>query len=118
MDALTEALNTNNTTTIVAVIEDMACRGGLETALSKGNESLLRNLLGFIYKKCDSAEHQQLIFTLLDLVTNELSGLLEKLDDSDAILRKIGAKLAQEEETAKQALELGGSLELLEYLVN
>jgi hypothetical protein len=88
VDALTEALNTNNTTTIVAVIEDMACRGGLETALSKGNESLLRNLLGFIYKKCDSAEHQQLIFTLLDLVTNELSGLLEKLDDSDAISAK------------------------------
>jgi len=36
VDALTEALNTNNTTTIVAVIEDMAFRGGLETALSKG----------------------------------------------------------------------------------
>ena len=100
------------------MVEELSFRNGLEIALDNIQEKTLLELLGFIYKKCDSAEHQQLIFTLLDLVTNELGGLLEKLDDSEAILRKIGAKLAQEEENAKQAVELGGSLELLEYLVN
>ena len=113
---MTEALLTKNTNVILAMVEELSFRDGLLIALDNLSQKAVVELLGFIYKKCDSAEHQKLVFTLADLVLNRLNKVSPVSRDLkvDNLLADIAEKLAAEVQNAKETAELGGLLELME----
>lgn len=98
------------------MVEELSFRNGLEVALDNFSEKSLLELLGFIYKKCDSAEHQKLLFILFDFVLNRLNKISPVSQDSrvDSMLADIRDKLATEQRAAKDTSELGGMLEVIE----
>jgi len=116
-DALTRVLSTYDTQTIIAVIEELLHRGGLETALKNLDTNSMKMLLEFILKKCDSSNHQQMILVVLERAIAYL-GNLEKYEAIliDSLLTKISEKLAIEEDMVLQASELGGMIETIEAL--
>ena len=65
-EALKHALTTKDTQVIVAMIEELAYRNGLNTAIQNLEETDVKHLLEFIYKKCDSANHQNLVFFIFE----------------------------------------------------
>lgn len=98
------------------MVEELCFRNGLEIALDNIQEKTLLELLGFIYKKCDSAEHQKLLFLLFDLVLNRLNKIspVSQSTKVDNMLADIFDKLNVEEAAAKQTCELGGILEIID----
>jgi UTP15 C terminal len=98
------------------MVEELSFRNGLEIAIDNLSEKSLLEMLGFVYKKCDSAEHQKLLFILFDLVLNRLNKISPVSQNSrvDNMLADIQEKLAYEARTAKETAELGGILELIE----
>lgn len=98
------------------MVEELSFRNGLEIALDNIAEKSLLELLGFIYKKCDSAEHQKLLFFLFDQVLNRLNKMSPVNRDLrvDNLLADIAEKLTIEVETSKETAKLGGLLELIE----
>lgn len=118
-DALAESLSTKNTNIILSIVEELGYRGGLDIAIDNSSEKCLIELLGFIYKKCDSTDHQQLVFQVLDLVLSKINkispaGESEKVD---SLLKDIREKLGVEVDTASQMNELDGLLEMIESKV-
>lgn len=113
---MAEALSTKNTNIILAMVEELSFRNGLDIALDNLREKSILELLGFIYKKCDSGEHQTLLFALFDVVLNRLSKMSPVSRDLkvDNLLADIGEKLSLEVDTARETAELGGLLELIE----
>lgn len=113
---MSEALTTKNTNVILAIVEELSFRNGLDIALDNLTEKSVMELLGFIYKKCDSAEHQKLVFTLTDLVMNRLNKMAPVSRDLkvDNLLADIADKLTVEIDNAKETAELGGLIELIE----
>lgn len=101
------------------MVEELCYRDGFEIALDNMNEKSLLDLLGFVYKKSDSTEHQKLVFMLFDSVIGRIdrispSGTNDKVDK---LLTDIQQKLENEIETAEEVNELGGMLELIEAQV-
>lgn len=98
------------------MVEELSYRNGLEIGLDNLSDKSVLELLGFIYKKCDSAEHQKLLFVLFDLVLNRLNKMTPVSRDLrvDNLLADIAEKLAVEVETSKETAELGGLIELIE----
>lgn len=105
---------------ILAVIEELAFRDGLEIAVTNMPQNSLPELLGFIYKKCDSTEHQKVILLLLDLITNKVNKIsppsAAASNQVDDLLRDIAAKLHGEYQATCEMGELHGIIEQLEYL--
>jgi hypothetical protein len=65
-EALKHALTTNDTQIIISMIEELAYRNGLNTAIKNLEEKDVKLLLKFVYKKCDSANHQNLVFFIFE----------------------------------------------------
>lgn len=111
---------TKNTNIILAVVEELAFRDGLEIALNNLPQSSLPELLGFVYKKCDSTEHQKMILLLLDLLVNRINKIsppsIVTSIQVDNLLRDITAKLEAEAKATSEMGELDGLLEQLQYL--
>lgn len=116
-DALKNALTTKDTQIIVSLIEELIYRNGLEIAVKNLGEEEMGILLSFVYKKCDSANHQNMVFNVFEVALNWLRNF-EKFDDEgiNQILIKINEKLNRQEEIAKQASEITGMLELMEAM--
>ena len=55
------------------MVEELSYRNGLDIAIDNLPEKSLLEMLGFIYKKCDSAEHQKILFILFDMILNRLN---------------------------------------------
>jgi UTP15 C terminal len=73
-------------------------------------------LLGFIYKKCDSTEHQKLVFEVLDFILGRINKICPAGENEkvDSLLKDIREKLEVEVDTASQLNELDGLLEMIE----
>lgn len=101
-EALKHALTTKDTQVIVSMIEELAYRNGLNTAIKNLEEKDIRLLLNFVYKKCDSANHQNLVFHIFEQCLTYL-GDGEKFEDDkiDLLLIKIREKLDAEENVAE-----------------
>lgn len=107
-DALIEALNTRNTNVILAVVEELAYRDGLERAVSNLNDKAMLELLGFIYKKIDSPMHSHLIYPLFSLVLSKVNSSCPTSSADDKItrlLRDTADKLEEVENLCKQAIQ-------------
>lgn len=116
-DALKNALTTKDTQIIVSLIEELIYRNGLEIAIKGLQIDEMGILLSFIYKKCDSANHQNLILHIFEIALSKLRDI-EKYEDKEIgqILMKIREKLNREEEIAHEALEISGVVELMEAM--
>lgn len=79
-------------------------------------EKALLDLLGFVYKKSDSGEHQKIVCTIFDLILNSLDKISPpgNNDKIDKLLVDIREKLDKEIETAQEVNELAGILDLIE----
>lgn len=115
-DALVEALATKNTLVILAVFEELLYRDGLSIALDRLDEKAVVDLLGFIYKKCDSTEHQREVFLLFDHLLNRLDAICQVGVSThvDQLLADIHHKIATESAVAQNIAELGATIEILE----
>jgi UTP15 C terminal len=98
------------------MVEELSYRNGLDIAIDNLPEKSLLEMLGFIYKKCDSAEHQKILFILFDMILNRLNKIspVGQSTKVDNMLADIQDKLFLEAQTAKETVELGGILELIE----
>lgn len=56
-EALKHALTTKDSQVIVAIIEELVYRNGIEIAIRNLEGDDIKLLLDFIYKKCDSTNH-------------------------------------------------------------
>lgn len=101
-EALKHALSTRDTQVIVSMIEELAYRNGLHTAIKNLEEKDVKILLNFVYKKCDSANHQNLVFYIFEQCLAYL-GQGDKFEDQkiDLVLIKIREKLDAEEHVAE-----------------
>lgn len=117
---MAEAVGSKNTNIILAVVEELAFRDGLEIAVTNMPQKSLPELLGFIYKKCDSTEHQKIILLLLDLVINRVNRIsppsAAASTQVDHLLQDIAAKLQGEYQATCEMGELHGLIEQLDYL--
>lgn len=115
-DALVESLATKNTLVILAVFEELLYRDGLSIALDRLDEKAVVDLLGFIYKKCDSTEHQREVFLLFDHLLNRLDAICQVGVSThvDQLLADIHHKIATESAVAQNIAELGATIEILE----
>lgn len=116
-DALKNALTTKDTQIIVSLIEELIYRDGLDIAIKGLQIDEMAILLSFVYKKCDSANHQNLILYIFEAALGKLRDI-EKYEDKEIgqILMKIREKLNREEEIAQEALEISGMVELMEAM--
>ena len=103
---------------ILAVAEELVHRKGLEIAFDNLPENSLLDLLGFVYKKCDSPEHQKAVFFLFDCLMNRLNKISPsgKNDKVDGMLKDIKDKLAVDIQTSSQMNELEGLLEMISIM--
>lgn len=110
-EALKHSLTTKDTQIIVSVIEELLYRNGLDIAVKNLGIDEIRILLNFVYKKCDSSNHQQLIFYVLEIVLKRI----ERWEDGDLdqILGKVREKISREEEVANEAIEISGIVDLM-----
>lgn len=116
-EALKHALTTKDSQVIVAVIEELVYRNGVQIAIKNLEGEDVKLLLDFVYKKCDSTNHQSVVLYIFE----QFLGLLdrgERFEDQkiDLLLLKIKEKLEAEERIAAEASELGGMLEVLESM--
>jgi hypothetical protein len=83
-------------------------------------EKALPELLGFVYKKCDSTEHQKIVLLLFDLLINRINKIspssLASSTQVDNLLKDIAAKLEGEYKAGCEMGELQGMIEQLDYL--
>ena len=117
--ALKHALTSKDTQVITGVIEELVYRNGLDIALKNLDETDLLVLLSFIYKKLDSANHQQVVFFVMERCF-EL-GVFVTADDSqnasvDRLLTKIREKIQLEARVGNECSEIEGILDVIEAL--
>ena len=116
-EALKHALTTKDSQVVVAVIEELVYRNGVSIAIKNLTSDDIKLLLNFIYKKCDSTNHQSVVLYIFEQCLGFLAqGDKHEDDKIDSLLYKIKEKLDAEENIAVQASELGGMLEVLESM--